>query len=105
MSPYPRLMSLNLDPSKFEEIMKSLVEKEGSKVWEFDEKGDVLPENQERYDNLMAEWEEWEDEAVLEDWDDEPGWDEDDMDGDWDSGMTSAGWGTDEDYGYYGEDF
>lgn len=37
------------------------------------------------------------------------GWDDDDyddsMDGDHDSGMTSAGWGTDEDYGYYGEDY
>jgi hypothetical protein len=29
---------------------------------------------------------------------------EDDMDGDWDSGMASAGWGTDEDYGYFGND-
>ena len=28
----------------------------------------------------------------------------DDMDGDHDSAMTSAGWGTDEDYGYYGDD-
>ena len=27
----------------------------------------------------------------------------DSMDGDHDSGMTSAGWGTDEDYGYYGD--
>lgn len=27
------------------------------------------------------------------------------MDGDHDSAMESAGWGTDEDYGYYGEDF
>ena len=26
------------------------------------------------------------------------------MDGDHDSAMTSAGWGTDEDYGYYGDD-
>jgi len=30
---------------------------------------------------------------------------DDSMDGDHDSAMTSAGWGTDEDYGYYGEDF
>ena len=30
--------------------------------------------------------------------------DYDDMDGDHDSAMTSAGWGTDEDYGYYGDD-
>jgi hypothetical protein len=28
---------------------------------------------------------------------------DDSMDGDFDSGMTSAGYGTDEDYGYYGE--
>ena len=28
---------------------------------------------------------------------------DDEMDGDWDSGMASAGFGTDEDYGYYGE--
>lgn len=28
----------------------------------------------------------------------------DSMDGDHDSSMTSCGWGTDEDYGYYGDD-
>lgn len=28
----------------------------------------------------------------------------DDMDGDFNSAMTSAGWGTDEDYGFYGDD-
>jgi hypothetical protein len=28
----------------------------------------------------------------------------DSMDGDHDSAMTSCGWGTDEDYGYYGDD-
>ena len=28
----------------------------------------------------------------------------DSMDGDWDSAMRDAGWGTDEDYGYYGDD-
>jgi len=30
---------------------------------------------------------------------------DDSMDGDFDSAMTSAGFGTDEDYGYYGEDY
>lgn len=39
----------------------------------------------------------------------EEAWDDceecdDSMDGDWDSAMESAGWGTDEDYGYYGEE-
>jgi hypothetical protein len=29
----------------------------------------------------------------------------DSMDGDFDSAMRDAGFGTDEDYGYYGEDF
>ena len=29
----------------------------------------------------------------------------DNMDGDFDSAMASAGWGTDEDYGYFGEDY
>lgn len=30
---------------------------------------------------------------------------DDNMDGDFDSGMRDAGFGTDEDYGYYGDDF
>lgn len=42
------------------------------------------------------------DEEAEDDWDDSY---DDSMDGDHDSGMTSAGWGTDEDYGYYGDDF
>lgn len=37
--------------------------------------------------------------------DDEPGDQPDEsMDGDFDSGMASAGFGTDEDYGYYGDE-
>ncbi len=35
------------------------------------------------------------------DWHDE---DDDSMDGDHESALASAGWGTDEDYGYFGED-
>jgi hypothetical protein len=37
----------------------------------------------------------------------ENGWDDsydDSMDGDHESALASAGWGTDEDYGYFGED-
>jgi hypothetical protein len=29
---------------------------------------------------------------------------DDSMDGDHESGLSSAGWGTDEDYGYYGDE-
>jgi hypothetical protein len=37
------------------------------------------------------------------DWEDDY-YEDDSMDGDWDSGMESAGFGTDEDYGYFGGD-
>jgi hypothetical protein len=43
-----------------------------------------------------------------DDVEDDDVWDDsydDSMDGDHDSAMESAGWGTDEDYGYYGEDY
>jgi hypothetical protein len=42
--------------------------------------------------------EENEDEEWTDDYDDS-------MDGDHESGLSSAGWGTDEDYGFYGEDY
>lgn len=42
---------------------------------------------------------------AVSDEDDEPDFDVcDDMDGDHASALASIGWGTDEDYGYYGED-
>jgi len=45
------------------------------------------------------------DDAEREDY--QPDWSEydDDMDGDFDSGMASAGHGTDEDYGYGGDEY
>jgi hypothetical protein len=55
----------------------------------------------------------WCDDASY-DREDDDGWDgfthesddiDESMDGDHDSAMESAGWGTDEDYGYYGEDY
>ena len=49
-------------------------------------------------DNQVDNWNDEEDDA----WDD--GYD-DSMDGDFDSAMRDAGCGTDEDYGYYGEDY
>jgi len=70
------------------------------------------------YDEDGREWmvdyseayETWEGESEA----DGDGWDgftyesedmDESMDGDHDSAMESAGWGTDEDYGYYGEDY
>lgn len=46
----------------------------------------------------------WNDEDV-DDMSDEDDFYDDSMDGDHDSAMESAGWGTDEDYGFYGEDY
>jgi len=40
---------------------------------------------------------------LIDQWDNDDHYD-DSMDGDHDSAMTSCGWGTDEDYGYYPED-
>jgi hypothetical protein len=45
------------------------------------------------------------DEPHDENYDDHDDYYDDSMDGDHDSAMESAGWGTDEDYGYYGEDY
>ena len=50
-----------------------------------------------------AEYEAWLDD-LEEDYDDTGTFMDESMDGDFDSGMASAGFGTDEDYGYYGED-
>lgn len=43
------------------------------------------------------------DDTVYDDHDDFYDDYDDSMDGDHDSAMTSCGWGTDEDYGYFGE--
>jgi len=40
------------------------------------------------------------DDVPIEDWEDDCP-----LDGDHDSALASCGWGTDEDYGYYGEDW
>lgn len=94
MNHYPRLSSFDVDPIAFSVMIDKVIHGESKMAaWEFDENGDVFPEDQERYDALMDEWDEYNDDY------------DDSMDGDWDSGMTSAGWGMDEDYGYFGEDY
>lgn len=44
------------------------------------------------------------DESHDNNYDDHDDFFDESMDGDHDSAMTSAGWGTDEDYGHYGDD-
>jgi hypothetical protein len=60
--------------------------------------------NYDDHDDFHQQIVEYYDENHGEDYDSEEDYD-DSMDGDHDSAMESAGWGTDEDYGYYGEDF
>jgi hypothetical protein len=63
------------------------------------------PENSEDDDMYFSEPDESDVPFVEYLYDDHDDFYDDSMDGDFDSGMTSAGWGTDEDYGYYGEDY
>lgn len=60
--------------------------------------GDVTAEDIEHLGEMF-------DEENEDHWDDFDDYYDDSMDGDHDSSMESAGWGTDEDYGYYGEDY
>lgn len=54
--------------------------------------------NYDDYNDFNEEIENEEDDVWTDDYDDS-------MDGDFDSGMRDAGFGTDEDYNYYGEDY
>ena len=90
MSPYPRISSFDIDPVRFSAMIEEFNNFHGENEMDDMEK--------------MLENDDWMMDPTAVDWDDDEDWD-DDMDGDWDSGMESAGWGTDEDYGYYGEDF
>ena len=61
-----------------------------------------LPENElDEIRDQMNEDEGYDEENEENDWDDSY---DDSMDGDHESALSSAGWGTDEDYGYYGDD-
>jgi hypothetical protein len=56
-------------------------------------------------DDRKNHFDDFEDDSPeFDDFADEDDYD-DSMDGDHESGLASAGWGTDEDYGYYGDDY
>jgi hypothetical protein len=65
-----------------------------------------LPSDDPNYDDhndfYLEDSDEDEEDEDYDAWDDSY---DDSMDGDFDSAMRDAGWGTDEDYGYYGEDY
>ena len=57
-------------------------------------------------DRMDAElyFDDYDDDYYGDEYDDGPDDYDDSMDGDFDTAMESAGWGTDEQYGYYGDD-
>lgn len=61
------------------------------------------PDNSYDDDDYYNDFNEMVDDGGDEDWDDDSI--DDSMDGDMESGFNSCGWGTDESYGYYGEDY
>jgi hypothetical protein len=63
------------------------------------------PENSEDDDMYFSEPDESDVPFVEYLYDDHDDFYDDSMDGDFDSAMRDAGFGTDEDYGYYGEDY
>jgi hypothetical protein len=58
------------------------------------------PENSYEDDDMF-----YNDDTLDPNYDDHDDFYNDSMDGDFDSAMRDAGFGTDEDYGYYGEDY
>ena len=76
----------------------------------YDEENTMSQDSFDRFDE-MAERTIWpwiDDESHDSDdanYDDHDDFFDESMDGDHDSAMESAGWGTDEDYGYYGDDY
>jgi hypothetical protein len=77
-----------------------------------DEENTMSQDSFDRFDDMAErtiypwiddEGQDWDVEDV--NYDDHDDFYDESMDGDHDSAMESAGWGTDEDYGYYGEDY
>jgi len=93
MGEYPRLAAFALDTDDFcAKILKMPQTQEMSMNYHDDEWIDL--------DDGMSEEGYYDEECYVED-----DYYDDSMDGDFDSAMRDAGFGTDEDYGYYGEDY
>ena len=93
MNNNPRLGFFDVDPEKFSAMLDEMTRE---KV--------VIPMNEvwnEDYDGLIDVESFGE---MIEDFHEDDYYD-DSMDGDFDSAKRDAGFGTDEDYGYYGEDY
>jgi len=93
----------NNNNSSDRDILLSIFSDVHKDVYGFRPRGDAFPDqcSDEEIQVLLDRLQERLDEQLQEEEDDDY---PDDMDGDFDSGMASAGFGTDEDYGDYGDD-
>jgi len=96
MNDNPRLGFFDVDAEKFSAMMDELLKKGVVDMANYhdDEWNDI--------DDGMIDVESFGE--MIEDFHEDDYYD-DSMDGDFDTAMRDAGFGTDEDYGYYGEDY
>ena len=108
MGEYPRLASFEIDTEKFCAMIDEFKNPKESKMniyrSDYDDVDGVVDVDGYGEDAYNDGWDQ---DDYVEDYEDgyEDDYYDDSMDGDFDSAMRDAGFGTDEDYGYYGEDY
>ena len=116
MGDYPRLASFDLDTERFcARILKMNPNPLESEMAQYhdDEWIDVDDGmiDVESFGDMIDDFHDYDEELedrmddAHEEYNDPDDYYDDSMDGDFDSAMRDAGFGTDEDYGYYGEDY
>ena len=108
MGEYPRLASFTVDTEKF---CAMIYEFKNHKENEMTPSENIYRSDYDEVDGIV-DVDGYGEDAYNDGWDVddyEDGYEDDyyddSMDGDFDSAMRDAGFGTDEDYGYYGEDY
>ena len=112
MGEYPRIASLGLDTA---ELCARIDRCANPKETEMTPSENIYRSEYDEVDGIVdvegygedAYNDGWDVDDYVEDYEDgyEDDYYDDSMDGDFDSAMRDAGFGTDEDYGYYGEDY
>ena len=112
MVPYPRLSFFDVDTTKFSDMLSELLQKGKIEMRYdhlYDDHDDFFDEDSSNYHpdaaHEISTHTDHDEDSYDDGWDDDDDYARDDMDGDHDSAMGSAGWGTDEYYGSYGEDY
>ena len=105
MNDNPRLCFFDVDPVKFSGIMDELLKKGVIDMANYhDDEWIDVDDGMIDVSSYDEELEDRMDDAH-EEYNDPDDYYNDSMDGDFDTAIRDAGFGTDEDYGYYGEDY